>query len=354
MKVLIVSCAAGGGCTSVAVAVEEKLREHGHETTSLDLRSLAGEKTCKIRWNLFRHQQDIRSESRMQQYLQDNEFDVIVVTHVLAAVVLSLLNSGQMRLPKMIYVGSDYCSVPFIEDTCCDYYVIPSEKLTAEFCRKGILKEKILPAGIPVKKEFLTGMSSEEAREAVKMPGKDFRILLWAENIRPHKLMLTVKSVKRYLDRHPEAGLTIAGIGKEQIYSRLSMVCGGDSRILLAEDESAQAVLMKACDVMIAGSNGPLAAEAAVLGVPLVQLIPSNVNERHNAEFFARYGMSMAVKRPGAKLYRALELLRDEQRRSDMVNAQHLHISQLAAAEICSLAEATMMTVEAGSASLLV
>lgn len=354
MKVLILSCGAGGGYTTVALAVKEKLEEHGHEVTLLDLHSLVGESLLRVRWNLFRYRKDDQSENRVQQYLQENEFDVIVVTHVLPAVILSLMRSGHVPLPKLIYIVAEYSSVPFIEEMKCDYYVLPSQKLMAEFCRRGISKDQILPAGIPVRREFLNGRSREEARTIAGVGGDVYEILLWAENIRTHKLLKTVKTVHRFLNKYPQARLTIAGICREKDYLRAEEACRGTAQIRLVEGNPDRAVYMKACDVMICGANGLLSTEAAVLGTPLIQLVSLAGNERRNAEFFQRYGMSMAVKQPGPELIRRLEELSREGVCNDMVKAQHFHISQLAAAEICSLVESPMMTVEAESAGMLV
>ncbi len=354
MKVLILSCGTGGEMTA-AQAVRERLEDHRHQVTLLDLRSIEGDNLGilrRLKWLPVCRAED-QNEYRVQQYLEEHSFDLIIMTHALPAVILSVLRNGGVPLPPMVYVASDYTCAPFIEDTFCDSYVIPSEKLTAEFCRRGIPKDRILAAGIPVRKEFLTGKSREEARRAAGMDPEGYYILLSAEKFRTGKLIRTIWRIQKYLDLHPEARLMVTGIRGESRY-KLRMNYIHDGRIEWSSEEIHPAIYGRACDVMISGAGGSASAEAAVLGVPLIQLGPSGVNEWHNAEFFSRYGMSIVVKQPERGLLRALNALNESDAGRKMVRAQHSYISRLAAAEICNLVESSTMSVEAGSVSLLV
>ncbi|MBQ8814128.1 MAG: hypothetical protein IJZ85_06525 [Lachnospiraceae bacterium] len=352
MKALIVSCEAGGGCTDISVAVKEKLEDHGHEVTLFDLYRDKGETTGSI----FRKKAKRGAGSQsdlMRQYLEENPYDVIIAADVLSAILLSVLRSSLISLPKVIYVASDYTCAPFTEDTWCDHYVIPSQKLTAEFCRRGIPKEKVIPLGMPVRKMFLTGIGKADAGAEIGLAEDRYNILMSAVGLSGRKLFRTVRMLQTYLDRNRRARLIVFGVN-QKVGRRLQTRIENDGRITLMQELSTPAMYMRACDVMIAGAQGSVSTEAAVLGTALIQYMPSSAYERHNAEFFSRYGMSLVVKRPGTGLLRALKVLEDEAVRRDMIKAQRFHISQLATAEICNLAETPALSVETGSAGVLI
>ena len=70
-----------------------------------------------------------------------------------------------MPLPLTVAVMTDYTCIPFWEETCCDYYIVPHPELIEECARRGIPKEKMIPFGIPVRKCFRNLMDQEEAKE---------------------------------------------------------------------------------------------------------------------------------------------------------------------------------------------
>ena len=352
MKALILSCETGGGYTDISVAVKEKLEDHGHEVTLFDLHSQKGDSSGGFLRRRSGAQTESDNELMVQQYLEENSFDVIIATHVVSAVLLSVLRGSLVPFPNVIHVASDYTCVPFIEDTLCDYYVIPSQKLTAEYCRRGILREKIFPLGIPVRTPFLTGISRDEARAKCGLVENAYHILLAAEGLSGRRVRRTVKLLQTYLGQNPKARLIIFGMRKG-LYERLNAKYKNDERITLWWELPEPAMYMRACDVMISNAYGLSSTEAAVLGTALIQYAPATGCERHNAEFFTRYGMSIAVRRPGTGLLQALRMLEDAAVREDMIKAQHFHISQLAAVEIADIAEMAATSVDTDQAGAL-
>ena len=352
MNALILSCEAGGGSTGIPSAVKEKLEEHGHEVALFDLSSQKGDRSRSLWKRGLRLRTETMDMEWMQKYLEEKVFDVIITTHVSAAVFLSMLRGGGVLLPRIIYVSTDYTCAPFLEDTLCDDYVIPSQKLTAEFCRRGIPRDKILTMGIPVKKEFLTGREKQEAKKMLGLAECAYCLMFRLDRIKGRQVYLTLKTLLMYLQSDPEANLLITDIRSDRVFNRLERKVGKHPRITLLREVKEPAVYMKACDVVIAGAGGQISTEIAVLGTGFIQYLPGTVSERRNAEFFSRFGMSVTVKRPGHVLIRALKSLRDVSVRTDMIKAQQFHISQLAAMEVCNLTEAPMLGTADGGATL--
>ena len=108
----------------------------------------------------------------MKRYLEENHFDVIFMTHMYPAHVLTALRKKGTALPATIQIATDYTCIPFLEEGICDYYVIPSAELSEEFTVRGIPAEKLLPFGIPVNRKFTLSFSPARSQKKAGTSGK--------------------------------------------------------------------------------------------------------------------------------------------------------------------------------------
>lgn len=184
MEALILSCSTGGGHNAAGKAVAQALESRGHHVTIMDPYQLASDGLALTIGNMYiklvqkaprlfgfvyflgsmvrripGHSPvywiNGKMTDRMEEYLQQHSFDVIIMPHIFPAEILSHMKNSGITLPATIFVATDYACIPFTEETACDYYVIPSPELKEEFCGRGIPEEKIMPLGIPVRDEFL-------------------------------------------------------------------------------------------------------------------------------------------------------------------------------------------------------
>ena len=63
-------------------------------------------------------------------------------------------------------IATDYTCIPFMEETDCDYYVVPSDDLIDRFSAYGIPAERMLPYGIPVIRAANSARASRKDRHA--------------------------------------------------------------------------------------------------------------------------------------------------------------------------------------------
>ena len=54
---------------------------------------------------------------RMEEYLQQHSFDVIVMPHIFPAEILGHMKNSGITLPPTIFVATDYACIPFTEET---------------------------------------------------------------------------------------------------------------------------------------------------------------------------------------------------------------------------------------------
>ena len=199
MKILILSCNTGEGHNSAGKAVMEAALLRGHEVEFMDLMLLGGKPVSHMVGGAYisivRHIPAFFSllykvgglissstrkspvyyansllAGRLDRYIKEHSFDLILTPHLYAAEVLTCLKHRGLLSVPVIAIGTDYTCIPFWEETDCDYYVIPHEDLIDEFAKRGVPREKLLPWGIPVRQNFMKEWDKREARKICHIP----------------------------------------------------------------------------------------------------------------------------------------------------------------------------------------
>lgn len=368
MDALILSCSTGGGHNAAGYAVKEELERRGHHVTMLDPYSLAGkqldkkvgdgyikmaQKTPRFFGFIYQlgdwyrrlpiHSPVYRVNKAMyhtmKAFLESRHFDLILIPHIYPGEILTYLKNRGVKLPKIIFIATDYACIPFTEEIDCDYYVIPSPELNADFIRRGIAPEKLVPAGIPVRREFGENISAEDAKRKLGLdPGKHY-ILLSGGSIGAGEIDRTVSVLCSYLSPRPDRHLIVVCGNNKKLYSRLRRKYGGRANITLLECTADMALYMKACDAFLSKPGGLSSTEAAVSGIPLIHISPIPGCEEKNMKFFASHGMSVAVGDRLDMLNFALSGIGSSACRDKMKQDQKLHIPRSATESICDLAE---------------
>lgn len=206
LKVLILSCGTGGGHNTAALAIKENLNRKGITADFVEYLQIINEKvkngvnklyinTTKMQGRLFKRVYklgEMYSKTRLKspvyglnslnkrklyKYIEDNEYNYIVTTHLFAAQALTAIKKEHEV--HFIAVATDYVCIPFWEETSPDYFVIPSEDLKVDFVDKGILEEKLLPFGIPVFGSYREEKSEEALKEELGLSkDKDYVLIL--------------------------------------------------------------------------------------------------------------------------------------------------------------------------------
>ncbi len=154
-KVLILSCGTGGGHNSAALAIQKNLNEKGIQA----------------------------------DFIIKGKYDYVVTMHLFAA---EALTSVKKEYPiHFIAVATDYVSIPFWEETDPDYFIIPNKELEQDFVNKGIDKNKLLPLGIPVAKEYTQMYEESESKKKLNLE----------ENKKYTKLLKNLKEIYKNNDR---------------------------------------------------------------------------------------------------------------------------------------------------------
>lgn len=367
MDALILSCGTGGGHDAAARAVKDELLRRGERVVMLNPYMLhssrlaewinhayislvqnvplcfgaiykLGEAYRKLPCRSPIYFLNGKMVPIMKEYLEQNHFDIVIMTHLFPAEIMTQMKNHGISIPKTIFIATDYTCIPFTEDTECDAYIIPARELYCEFQNKGIPPEKIVPLGIPVQNDFVMQISKEEARDILRMEKDKKYLLVSGGSIGAGKLSKAVKYLYEQCDDTMRL-IVVCGNNKT-LYKKLLKKYGNAIDIIQSTDK--MAAYLRASDLYFTKPGGLSSTEAAVMGIPLIHLPPIPGCETKNARFFCVYGMNypMAVTKPNIK--KAVSIMGDASKCTEMILKQHEIIRSDSASCICTLAEKLM------------
>lgn len=364
MEALILSCGTGGGHNAAGKAIEEELILRGHKAVMINPYNLAGDKLPKrvdgayiklatdapnafgLMYSLGEAVRRLPGSSpiywanglmaqRMEEYLSAHNYDVIIMPHLFPAEILTFLKRRGKRVPKMVFIATDYSCIPFTEETDCDYFVIPSSLLKEDFIRRGIPEDKLLPLGIPVSRSFTEDLTKAQAKTMLSLEADRNYILLSGGSIGAGGMQETVQSIKDEIIKDPSYALIVICGSNSRLYEQLSEKYAHDSQIIPIKRTSRMAWYLKACSVFITKPGGLSSTEAAVSGVPLIHVSPIPGCESINLKFFTQNNMSLDGGRQKEQLIKALSEIKNEQLINKMINSQKQIINGRSTQDIC-------------------
>jgi UDP-N-acetylglucosamine:LPS N-acetylglucosamine transferase len=323
LKVLFLSNTTGQGHRSTAGAIEQALSERGVECRVLDTYEcvdpmrfrlldrgyLMATSRIPVAYGLvYRAAEKLRKNDSMYTPLNvDNlmlavklkkyleyEFspDVIVCTHVFSAGIVNVMKArGWITMP-VIGVVTDYTIHPFWQDvTHIDYFITASELLTLQAVKRGILREKLLPFGIPINQKFSKSVDKEEARRMLGIDEKKMTVLLMSGSM-GHGNILSVLS---RMDRVDADFQIIAVCGNNRRAKSRIDVMKTTKKVFCYGFVNNVDLMMDASDCIVTKPGGLTASEALAKNLPIIMVNPIPGQEERNVEFMLNNGLAVNV-----------------------------------------------------------
>lgn len=368
MKALILSCNTGGGHNAAGKAIQQKLIQRGHQAVMLDYLCLAGDKVSNavggvyvsvvkktpkvfggvyklgmfVSKAMFPHKSPVYYANKamtkhLSRYIEENKFDAIIMPHLYPAETITHMKKIGEKLPPTFAISTDYTCIPFWEETDCDYYFIPSEDLAEEYVQRGVPKEKLIPAGIPVSPDFERKISKYQAREDLKIDKNIKMQLIIGGSMGAGNLESLAKEASRLLKENEEIYI-ICG-GNEKVKNKLSEKYRKNKQVKIIGYTDKIYLYMKACDVVFTKPGGLTTTEAAVSNVPIVHIKPIPGCETENCRFFCKRKMSVTALDSEKQAQLGRRLIEDNGLRDEMIKAQTKNIKKNSAELICMFIE---------------
>lgn len=366
MDALILSVGTGGGHNAAGYAIKEELIRRGHNAVMINPYDLAGKRTSriidnsyiklvqkapklfgavyflgnayrKLPWRSPVYFANIRMSGILQKYLQSNHFDAVIMPHVFPAEMMTALKNKGVKIPKTVFVSTDYTCIPFVEETKCDAYITPSPELNGEFIKHMILKDRFYPLGIPTASAYKKIISKEKAAKELGLDPSKKYILIAGGSMGSGKLLLIVGHILSWCRRH-KGYVPIVVCGSNKKLYRNMKHCFG-RKIIAVQFTKKMHLYMKACEVFFTKPGGLSTTEAATAGIPIVHITPIPGCESANMRFFSERGMSICAKNRKESIFSALDRLTRYENRLNMAMNQRKYIDSGATSHICNLIE---------------
>ncbi len=320
MKALILSITAGQGHNQAAKVMSDYLNDTGVECSFMDvyeyinpvlsesvsLLYLMSTKTLpKVYGGVYRMCEKRDAENslhllskitnpvlaaRLTRYLKEKDPDVIICTHIFAALLMTYISKKRKFKAKTIGVVTDFTIHPYWEDSDLDYYIIPNELLTIQGVKKGLAKEKFLPFGIPINPKFAEKHNRDDVCRELQIPNK--RTVL---------IMSGSMGFGNILNE-------ICALDRLDIPFQIISVCGNNKKIKARIDNTpftksvynfgyADNVdkLMDISDCIITKPGGLTTSEALAKGLPMLMSNPIPGQEDRNVEFLLNAGAAIKI-----------------------------------------------------------
>ncbi len=364
MKVLILSCNTGEGHNVAGKAMKEALEKEGHEAIMLDYMKLSSDRTSKVVggtyiniakytphffYILYRVALKISSDKRkspvyyanslmakhLKKYLDENKFDIILMPHLFPAETMTYMKKKKMINEKTITISTDYTCIPFWEETECDAYVIPHERMMDEYIQRGIPKEKLYPLGIPVRQGFYVKEEMKKAKKELNLNTDKPMYLIMSGSMGFGKIQLFTIELNRQC-KDGEQIVVICGNNKK-LKKLLEKEFKNKDNVNILGYTDKISLYMDAADVIYTKPGGLTSTEVIVKNRPLVHTAPIPGCETKNMEFFMEEGMAFHSKKIANQIEQGRTLLYNQEIRNDMLENQRKNAKLNAAKDIIKL-----------------
>ena len=320
MRILILSVTAGTGHNSTAKAIQEYAEKQGNTCEILDtyeyLNPILGSAIdkgylwsvehlkapyAKIYRILEKHDNNevdftkITNKMltpKLRRYIEAFAPDVIICTHVFAAMLADYLKLKKRISSPIISILTDFTVHPFWESTRnSEHYIIANNMLEYATIKKGLKKEKLLPIGIPINPKFSIDNDKREMRRMLGIDEDKNTILIMGGGMGYGKL-----------------DLEISEIDKLEIDFQIICVCGSNIRAKSRVDRMKTKhkflslgfvnnieQIMDASDMIITKPGGLTVSESMAKRLPMILVSAIPGQEDRNSEFLVNNGAAVAT-----------------------------------------------------------
>ncbi len=229
--------------------------------------------------------------NKLLKYIKLFNPDIIVCTHVFAAIALSYLKRKYPIRAKSIAIVTDFTIHPYWETTELDYYVTASELLSFQAIKKGIPTQKLKPFGIPIQPKFSTKFTKQEACAKLGLDDK-FTVLLMMGSMGYGNDVLS--SIRSLDGMNENFQLIIVCGNNKKLKEHIDAMHKHKTMITYGYTDEVS-TLMDAADCIITKPGGLSTSEAMAKNLPIIMMEPIPGQEDRNKEFMLNNGLAMYI-----------------------------------------------------------
>ncbi len=324
MKILIFSVSIGGGHDAVARNLKSILTERDAEVEIVDALGLINKKLFKVIADGYLNLTDkvpliyeslyksvnnkqassianigleVLSSDKILDHIEMVDPDLIIATHpFVVAFISKLKKSGEIDLPFVVVV-TDFKAHMLYESEFVDAYIVASPETKRDMIKKGFIRSKVFPFGIPVDRKFFKDVDKKYKRK--KKKSKTFSVLIMGGALGFHSMGIIVDEM---LSLNTRIKVRVICGKNEELYNSIQRDFKHSIEIEKLEvygfiDNVHE--LMEKSDVLITKPGGVTVTEAIIKRLPLI--IPYHIpgQESENADFLAEHHMAIVSENLG-------------------------------------------------------
>lgn len=319
LRILILSCNTGEGHNSAAFAVADSFEKNNVECIVKDALAFWSPEKSKIisKGHVFlyrrmpkffgmsyrfeeNHPAKEGEESLMydlvtkgckalKAHLDSEKYSAVLCTHVFSAMMITEIKKKFGLDIKSYFISTDYTCTPGVSETRLDVYFLPHRLLAEEFYKNGIKADTLVPAGIPVRRDFYTKIDKKAARKKIGIPEAEKMVLLTCGSMGcgPIKKLAQLLSLQLSSD----TVLTVICGSNRRLYKSLIKLNLSEN-IRIVGYTKRMSVYMDAADIILTKPGGLSSTEAAAKKLPMIFINAVPGCETRNLEFFVTNGFA--------------------------------------------------------------
>lgn len=227
---------------------------------------------------------------KLRDFIKAYNPDAVIGTHSYACMVMTCLKEEKILTCPIVGIITDFTVHPFWESTDLDYYITADKLLDNQMRKKGIVSDKILPFGIPIRKNFSFKIPKSDARKELGLAEKT-TILIMMGSMGFGNILKDIKEIDK-LDFDFQI-ICVCGRNKK-MYKEIS-AHNWNKNILVYGFANNVDLLMDASDCIITKPGGLTTSEFLAKQLPAIIMNPIRGQEDRNTEFLVNNGAAIMV-----------------------------------------------------------
>lgn len=363
MKTLILACNTGEGHNSTATAIGQAFDRHGVPCDRADslafLSRIVSSVVCAAHEQIYRHAPRVfevgyraaeqhprvfRKRSlvrclltggadKLKRYIEDGGYDTVICTHVFSALMVTGMREKYPDMAaKFFFVATDYTCSPIVGECQMETFFIPDEALADDFIAKGVPRERIVAAGLPVRAPFLTSVERQEAKRMCGLPTDQKHLLVMCGSMGCGPLEELTALLAEQLAQDAVVSV-ICGTNRE-LYRKLCRRFDGRTGVRVLGYVQNVPELMDASELYLTKPGGISVTEATIKGLPMVLVNAVAGCEEYNLRYCLERGLARTAQTPAELAELCGRLLADDGQLESMRQAMAVHAHADAAERI--------------------
>ncbi len=343
MKVLILSCNTGEGHNTAAHALADAFEQRGDICVVADalgyMSKAMSEFICGWHVRLYRHipfafnigykaiekTRSAKKRAVLASFLKQGakslakeivrgEYDAVISVHPFSAYMFTVAARRYKFKVKSAFVATDYTCSPVVDKSDMDIYCIPHEGVREDFINCFIPAERLIPTGMPVRREFYVRHDAEKAKRALGLPADKRCVLLMCGSMGCGPLKELTEELAKKLPS--DAFLTVICGSNSKLKGRLLSLKLPEDRVRILGFTKNMSVYMDCAEFIITKAGGLTCSESLAKKLPMLIIDAVGGCETHNHRFFVKHGMAAETEGSTADL--AVKLLSKPSRLKEM------------------------------------